>query len=409
MTPIMLFFLDDRAQQSIIALMFSVISFLGVIGNLLVFFAVLLSRKLQTQTNVLVVNLCVADFLTSISLPFQAAAGVVDDSSSPRSFLSSDGFCAVITMLEIVCLGCSILTMTMIAVNRLIVVTRSKSAYGQVFPRPLLVVMIVIVWLIPLTEFGVAVLTGHITLDYYPRFRVCAWREDYPISKFLIGGTFALALFITLCCYVKIYFFVRRHARAVTNDLRNESINLQLRSHSRSLHTRHSPRRLSIGSDIHVPVAWNTVDAFPAADNSPMPVVKTGKHNHLASFSPQIPARCQHNENAEVVSTRASSAVTDHPQAKHNKALETDITKNLFLVVCAFVIIIVPFTICFALPSCQEPFVYTLVILTMSSCVNPIIYGFKHPHFRPVFKSILLCRLADIQQPSRLARKLTKR
>nr|XP_054764589.1 G-protein coupled receptor moody-like [Lytechinus pictus] len=409
--------INDFIQRSIVAVLLSLISIIGLGGNALVLLSVLLSRKLQTQTNVFVVNLCVADFLTCLSLPFQAAAAVVDDKTD--MFLFSNGFCALVTMLQINSVGCSILTLTLIAFNRFLLITRSKATCRRIFSPCVLVIALSLTWLIPAAEFGIPVIAGFIDLSYYPRFRVCAWNETYPLSKFLIGPTLVIALSVTLVCYVKTYLFVRRHARSVENL--TPAVSRQNVNHSHA-----SLAEMSQKDNLEHSPQFDLVPQTPKARNSKQNEVNKSIVIESISYqedemqstkrSTQCGSRKQQENTDDVENTRLdieSTCIVNGKSRMKSKSssrnMEAEISKNLFLVVCAVVVSIVPFVICLSLSSCQEPFIYTVVIICMGSCVNPIIYGFRHPHFRPVFASILSCRLADIPQPSALARKILNR
>lgn len=406
--------INDFVQRSIVAALLSLISIIGLGGNILVLFSILLSRKLQTQTNIFVVNLCVVDFLTCLSLPFQAAAAVLDDDTG--LFLFSDGFCALVTMLEITCLGSSILTLTLIAVNRFVLITRSKATCRRLFSPLVLVIALLMTWLIPAAEFGVPAIAGFIELSYYPRFRLCAWNENYPLSKFLIGPTLVLALSVTLVCYAKTYLFVRRHARSVENltpAVSRQNVN---RSHASLADT---PRIGNIEDSRHTDIVHQTSGAMSSerneANNIPLVIEEyllqsTTRSTRFGSSNIEDKDEDVGINRLDVEHTSANNYDMSKIKTKStSRSLETEISKNLFLVVCVVLISIVPFVTCLSLSSCQEPFIYTVIILCMGSCVNPIIYGFRHPHFRPVFASIIMCRLSDIPQPSALARKIIKK
>lgn len=405
--------INDFVQRSIVAALLSLISIIGLGGNILVLFSILLSRKLQTQTNIFVVNLCVADFLTCLSLPFQAAAAVLDDDTG--LFLFSDGFCALVTMLEITCLGSSILTFTLIAVNRFVLITRSKATCRRLFSPLVLVIALLMTWLIPAAEFGVPAVAGVIELSYYPRFRLCAWNENYPLSKFLIGPTLVLALSVTLVCYAKTYLFVRRHARSVENltpAVWRQNVN---RSHASLADT---PRIGNVEDSRHTDIVHQISGAKSSdqKESNTIPLVIEEYLLQSTTRSTRFGSNIIEDKDDDVGINRLdvenTSATNDMSKIKtksSSRSLETEISKNLFVVVCVVLISIVPFVTCLSLSSCQEPFIYTVVILCMGSCVNPIIYGFRHPHFRPIFASIIMCRLSDIPQPSALARKIIKK
>ena len=68
---------------------------------------------------------------------------------------------------------------------------------------------------------------------------------------------------------------------------------------------------------------------------------------------------------------------------------EIEITKNLFLVVCIFALCWCPILIYLLIPDNRNFYLYSLLLCASNSVVNPIIYGWRHPIFREVFKKIL--------------------
>ena len=71
---------------------------------------------------------------------------------------------------------------------------------------------------------------------------------------------------------------------------------------------------------------------------------------------------------------------------------EVEITKNLFLVVCIFVVCWLPNCVNFTIPGRSLLTIYGALISMANSTVNPIIYGLRHPNFREAFAKILRCR-----------------
>ena len=91
--------------------------------------------------------------------------------------------------------------------------------------------------------------------------------------------------------------------------------------------------------------------------------------------------------------------------------LDVSITKNLLCVVCAFYICVFPYTITLILVLAKfllTNTVYTIstVVLNANSIVNPFIYAAKHPVFRPIFYQMITGRWSQIQQPSRILKRL---
>ena len=407
--------IDDFAQRVIVAFLLSLTALVGIAGNLLVLIAVLLCRRLQTRINVFVVNIAVADLFMCLSLPFQAATVVIDDTT--HMFLSSTSFCALVTMLEITCLGCSILTMANIAINRFLIVTKPRSTCERVFPPSVIAALIVASWLVPILVFGIPSLVGYIEPGYFAPHRVCAWTENFPLSKILIAPTLFIALLVTMCCYWKTYLFVRRHARSV-GDVRSATTRLTKGATSPHCqadanHPVNSIPNLSDLDGNHARCAQEAAGAAAAINVLTREELNEHENSvrtlYLELSPPQQEIHDDHHRSVShcVQVVNSSKAVVVHPA--RSRALEAQITKNLFLVVCVCVVCIVPFTVCFAVESCQAPFIYTLVILCMGSGINPLIYGFKHPHFRPVFVAVITWRLANIPQPSNLARRVFRR
>ncbi|XP_022085312.1 melatonin receptor type 1C-like [Acanthaster planci] len=98
-------------------------------------------------------------------------------------------------------------------------------------------------------------------------------------------------------------------------------------------------------------------------------------------------------------------------QPRPNTKLQVEVSKNLLLVVCAFIVCILPATICSLLlftlkdnTTVRKVMPGTIVILSANSCLNPMIYGFKHPHFKTVFNCILRGRFDQIPDRNRICK-----
>lgn len=76
------------------------------------------------------------------------------------------------------------------------------------------------------------------------------------------------------------------------------------------------------------------------------------------------------------------------------------ITKNLFLVLVTYLVCISPHILCEIADAPYYVILHTRMLVACNSCLNPILYGVKHPHFRQVFKCVLLRRWEDIPQPA---------
>ncbi|XP_038063656.1 melatonin receptor type 1C-like [Patiria miniata] len=90
-------------------------------------------------------------------------------------------------------------------------------------------------------------------------------------------------------------------------------------------------------------------------------------------------------------------------QPNLNNKLQVEVTKNLLFVVGAFVVCILPYSVCVVLSftltntAIVKKIVPTaFAFLSINSCLNPMIYGLKHPHFKTVFRCIVRGKFAEI-------------
>ncbi|XP_072180598.1 melatonin receptor type 1B-B-like [Diadema setosum] len=298
-----------------LAIGFSTVFVVGVTGNVVLLLASALSRKLQTKTSCLIVNLCVSDLLVSAAQPFQIVP--ILDRPLPEVL------CQLIAALDILSVGSSVITMMLIAINRCVLIIKPKHTYNRIFSSRNLVVMVTMSWLYPIIVLVVPYLTGHGRLGYNALTRVCICDFTHKNGNtfvYLVVGSSSIPFGVTFFSYWLIYRHVKRSA---------------LKSRSCSMPTEKSCRR----------------------------------HTELV------------------------------------------ITKNLLCVICCFVLCVTPFIGVFlAIPFLKGPALrrvlsvmpYVGLPLVLDSCLNPFIYGWKHPHLRVTIACVLQQRWRDIPEPSRL-------
>ncbi|XP_054750208.2 melatonin receptor type 1B-A-like [Lytechinus pictus] len=111
------------------------------------------------------------------------------------------------------------------------------------------------------------------------------------------------------------------------------------------------------------------------------------------------------NDHASQVPTAASETdlQPDNQQNTTNKPdirrRDSQINKNLFSVVCAFFLCVMPHTLCVLIPGHEIPSIYTFILMSANCCINPLIYADKHPHFKQVFGCLLRCQYDKIPNP----------
>lgn len=77
------------------------------------------------------------------------------------------------------------------------------------------------------------------------------------------------------------------------------------------------------------------------------------------------------------------------------KERQVQITKNMFLVVCAFYFCITPYGISLVFDASDPVVPYVATMVLMNACINPLIYA-KHPLFKDVYKKMLTCRWREV-------------
>ncbi|XP_022079983.1 melatonin-related receptor-like [Acanthaster planci] len=105
----------------------------------------------------------------------------------------------------------------------------------------------------------------------------------------------------------------------------------------------------------------------------------------------------------------ANTIMAGHSQLSRH---QSEITKNMFYVVCASVLCIGPYGVCLFLDVDGHSIVakqYAFVMLLFNSCVNPLIYAAKHRDFKTVFGCIVRRQWEDIPEPSDFLKAMRRR
>ncbi|XP_022081350.1 D(4) dopamine receptor-like [Acanthaster planci] len=322
-----------------------ILAALTIMGNSLVLVAVARTKKLQNITNVFVVNLSVADCLAGFAVLWSVPGLVSKTSDYP---LQSNDPCMAAAGLVFIAKGCSVFTLANIALNRYILITRPKAIYHWLYTPKKVALFVLSSWLVPVCYIILPPACGIGGLGFNPDTRTCAdvethlRAEDY--EKIQIAFFYPVPLFMIIVSYGLIWRHVRRHFKV----RRQPDICLQSAAVNPSV----------------------TIDpSFASRLDS------NGDHELSASSSPAVSSRrtkssCQH-----------SRTVND----------QLKITKNLLVVVIAFVGCFTPITIT-AITNSHRVHLYSTLVLFLHGCISPVIYAAKHPHFRPVLRFMIRCR-----------------
>ena len=329
-------------QNIVIAIIAGLISITGLIGNSAVILAVAFCRKLQTAPNAFVTSLAVADLTYCFFVIWWVLWWLVGTQIPGFAWL-----CAITSFMLYWCQGVTLFTLTAIAVNRLVYITKND-LYKKIFTSWKLCIMVATPWIL---SFG-ATLTVHLInlddldLEFYQNQKACTDIDtlENPDKVFLLLflAGFIIPSLTIFICYIKIYIYVRNHFRG-----QKQNISLPTRANAATVE------------------------------------------------SPDPPA------------TPLSS---DQKKRDRSLQQQMEITKNLFIVASVFFIAYVPYFIHIFLVSqhlnvLNDFSAYLVnVWVTANSAINFFIYTWKHPDFKIVLRHMMRCSCAEIPGPSRLLR-----
>ena len=313
----------------------------------MIIMAVLFSRKLQTPTNAFVTSLSVSDFLCSFFLIW-FIVGVLGKNGWPLP--EANWICAATGFMIYASLGTSLYTLGAISLNRLIGITRPFLC-RRIFSSWKLFIMVIIPWIIPCGSLAVAVATDTVVLGYDPTDFTCSYLQSHVksdvFSFWQIIVAFPIPVLTIVGSYLWIYIFLKRH------------------------YTEQKKR-------FQIPVTSGQ---------------RLYDHGQDGDCTTATTERIHNLSNTNIVSLDRRRKISQQ---------QIKITKNLFLVVCAFFACFLPFFAFILVPNNIRLMLYARVPALASCAINFVIYAWKHPDFKIVLGHLIQRSYADIPQPSRL-------
>ncbi|XP_038077373.1 G-protein coupled receptor moody-like [Patiria miniata] len=317
---------------------FSILIVVSLVGNILVLVAVARTKKLQNVTNVFVVNLSVSDCLSGVAFLWSIPGMVSATSGYP---LATDVPCIASAALVFIAVSCSLNSLAYIALNRCILITRPKETYQWLYTPKKTALMVLVAWLVPFCAIVVPPLVGVGDLGFDPQSRTCTDIDTHPraatYDKVQFGVFYPLPLIAIVVSYILIWRYIKKHFKKRRQKL------------SRSAQT----------STVMPSGPLSSVSMLDLDDT-----IRRGTH------------RCQLGS------------------LRRNKTDQLAITKNLFVVVFAFIVCFTPLAVMVVSKSNRFQ-LYGGLMLFLSGCINPLIYAAKHPHFGPVLRALVRCRCSS--------------
>ncbi|XP_052785046.1 orexin receptor type 2-like [Mya arenaria] len=197
---------------------------IGVFGNILVCFAVCRNKDLQTNTNIFIVNLAVADL--TVILVLLPSALIVDVTDT---WLFGGAMCKISIAIGTMCITVSILTLCAISVERWYAICQLFSFHSNIQRAR---ITIAAIWAVSIC----------VALPEFLAFTVIPYRPDtvfrticYPalweqrtmmiFQICLLVSLYFLPLVLIACVYVHIYVVLWMTRIPDTGDIQMESVN----------------------------------------------------------------------------------------------------------------------------------------------------------------------------------------
>ena len=334
-------------ERVVLATLLGFVVLAGVFGNFVTILSVLLSQKLRSSVNIFIVNLSVADLLTSFNLVWVIVAFVSED-----GWPLPDWLCVSCGFFLITCVGTSVFTLSCIAVNRVVLITTNIGTYRNMFKPYKIIIALILLWAIPLSLASIPLYTNFGKLGYSTKYMTCLKVMNHPTAKgydlLLSSFLYPIPTVIITTSYFKIWLHLRTKVKALASPTEQSS-----------MHT-------------WAPTAEQQAAAAAGSTRGQNGRSQTGNQN---STDPQGGGQ--------------------QLRVKLNRR-QVEVTKNMFYVVCIFYLCVTPYGLSLICAACVRLTSYAAVILSFNSCINFFIYAFKHPDFKVVIRCIILCRISKI-------------
>ncbi|XP_022079890.1 melatonin receptor type 1B-A-like [Acanthaster planci] len=222
----------------------------------------------------------------------------------------SEWVCGVVAVVQFTTVGCSIFTLASIGLNRLLLITQPTVTYRKIYTPKKIVIWLTLTWLIPLLVTAIPPSLNIGAVGYNARYRFCGSVTSHPLYN-TYNIIIGSVLYPTPFIIIICYVLIWRHIYRHSKRLRNPAASVQFMA--------------SESSQSQSAIPTTTVASAGRAQNS---------------------------------------SITRY---------QTDITKNVFYIICAFVVCLGPFAVCPSFRGCDPAVPYTAAILFANSCINPLL------------------------------------
>ncbi|XP_074647741.1 neuromedin-K receptor-like isoform X2 [Tubulanus polymorphus] len=193
---------------ALLAVLYGTISLLAILGNGAVMWVILRNRKMQTVTNMFIANMALADVLIAmISIPFQFQAALL------QRWILAHFMCPLIPFVQIVTVTVSILTLTVISIDRYFAVLHPLKPRVSKTTAKVVIILIWIFALVSGTPWAAFSKVIYITDDAKPGFKkpFCDFRFSDSVSHlqkvysvYMTSVQYFVPLSVITCAYARI-------------------------------------------------------------------------------------------------------------------------------------------------------------------------------------------------------------
>ncbi|XP_053383429.1 muscarinic acetylcholine receptor M5-like [Mercenaria mercenaria] len=359
-------------DKALLGFVLYAITFITVVGNVLVLVAVKINKKLQTTFNYYIINLAITDVAVAVTaMSFMATHTVLG------YWPFGEALCAMWIFFDYGMTFVSVFTLILISVDRFWSVKWSVH-YRKYHTKRKCIISIVCMWLFMLVLWVPPLILDRVR---YSEPGICFWdpslNKEFVYIVAILGhhGPFCIMIF----CYI--YLFLIMHKRTKVSD--STRINRQS-SYPEHSSVMNNETRITLSTLVPKP---NSSKMEPVAAFSPPP-----SENRSVEIS-NAPVTVSYLRVPEAgVSVRGHQALS---VSEKRLIRDRKIFVTLTYIIFGYVILWLPFHIIFDIsivkPDIVPEQVWTMVfwMTYFNSTVNPILYNFSSSEFRQTFKRIL--------------------
>ena len=303
----------------------------------------------------------------------------------------AEWLCSVTGFMIFICTGTSIYNLAAINVNRLILITEPH-VYRRIFTSWKLGLLVALPWVFICSITTIFILNGIWSFGYDKSDLSCGDIDSHKhADTFTLAQTLvALPLpFITIVVsYVWIYVYLKKHFHKQKETL---AVSANFRSELIQILHKNTEVRVSTGQNMTS--EEGTLHKSSYSSDKPFQTLSFNEQNKASTGEVKKLGSKPADETLAVSSTRKRETISRQ---------QIKITKNLFIVVCAFFACFVTYFILNPALGSSHAIYYIRVLPIANSTINFVIYARKHPDFKVVLGCMMRCSYADIPEPSKL-------